>query len=93
MKYLKKFENINLKYKIHNYVYVIGYPNMDGYCKILMVNKKLNSRSWDYMVEAYDNKKNVFWKSYIDEDDIVRELTPDEINDYEIKKNAVKYNI
>jgi hypothetical protein len=88
----KIFENINLKYKINDYVYVVGYPDTDGYCKILSVNKKLNNRTWDYMIEAYGDNNN-FWKSYIDESDIERELTPDEIEKYEAKKDAIKYNI
>ena len=93
MKYIKKYEWFEYKYKIGDYVYVSGYSNFEPYAKILKVNKETSS-GWDYRIRAWsiDYKKMVDY-FYIDEIDIERKLTPEEIEEFEIQINSNKYNL
>ena len=93
MKYLKTFENKNLKYKQDDYVYIVGYPEFDNLAKVYMVNSKSKNRSWDYLVSGYDNTQEKILRTYVDQDDIERRLTDDEILEYDSRINADKYNL
>ena len=96
----KIFESNNLKYKINDYVYVVGFSNTDEFCKIIVVRTgprltkyEVGPYIWDYKIEAYDNRLGAFKNIYIDETNIKRKLTDQEIEEYEIKKSTLKYNL
>ena len=98
MKYIKTFEKKNLGYDIGDYVYVDGYPNVGNFCRISTIN--LNQRkfgSWDYMIDYFDESDNTYnfnqFGLHIDDDDIERLLTEDEILEFEAKIAGIKYNL
>lgn len=93
MKHIKTYENINLKYKKDDYVIITGYPDFDPFVKIYLVNSKKSKRSWDYLVMGFEYSTQKIQGTYIDELDIIRKLTPYEIDEYEAKENAYKYNL
>jgi hypothetical protein len=108
MKYIKLFEDWDMVHKPGKYKYKVGdYVVIDNsgpkwhvnLCvKILDKNSNQNRHdekpNIDYYIEAFllDNPKiiNNFW---IDEDEIERLATTEEIEDYEMKINVNKYNI
>jgi hypothetical protein len=97
------YENINLKYHEGDYVYINGNDEFEPYCKIILVNSKSTKRSWDYMINLFFIKENRFMNTYAgtgssstvntEKHIISRKLTQDEINDFEAKKQAIKYNL
>lgn len=94
MKYLKKFENENLKYKKDDYVFIVGYPEFDNISKICLSNSKPSKkRGWDYLVNTFYKITGESAVMYIDESDIDRKLTSEEIYEYEAKKDMTKYNL
>lgn len=99
MKYLKTFEGKNLKYDINDYVYVVGYPYIsDNFAKIYKINNFVKAYGhWDYLISYIDTDDNTYHDKpqgiYIDEYDIERKLTDDEILDFETKISANKYNL
>ena len=93
MKHLKTFENINLEYKKDDYVFIIGYPNFGNFAKISIVNNTNKKRNWDYLIEVYNKQKRGFEYGYIDDIDIERKMTEDEILEYEAKISMSKYNL
>lgn len=98
IKYFKIFENDNFKYNVNDYVYVPGYSSNNGHCKILKVaeRKTMYSKvpfSWDYAVEAYNERIKDFIRFYIDEVEIKRRLTKTEIEEYKTIKISLKYNL
>lgn len=89
MKYIKTFENNDLTYKIDDYVYFVGYgDDISNFGKINKINKSKHNRTWDYSI-CTPEVNNI----YIDEDDIDRKLTIDEIEEYKIKILSKKFNI
>jgi len=89
MKYIKTFENQeNLIYKINDYVYV---KNITSHlCKIIRKYKPTGfpGSRWDYVVELIDQKSLIF--KYILQDDIIRNLTSEEIDKYELDRKYIK---
>lgn len=47
----------------------------------------------DYYVESFDLKTNEFTQFWVDDYEIDRKLTKDEINDTKARINAIKYNL
>lgn len=94
MKYIKTYELFDnyLDYKKDDYVYVTGYPNFDNLAKISLANNT-SKKNWDYLMCAREINTGKYEYSYIDESDIDRKLTPDEINEYEARKDIDKYNL
>lgn len=94
MKYIKTYEKSIYKYKRGNYVYATGYETLYDLFKIDVVNSStFIKRTWDYLTLAPNKITGKIESVYIDEDDIVRELTPEEIKEYEVKTIANKYNL
>jgi hypothetical protein len=90
MKHLKKFEK-QLKYELGDYVIPIGENPKDSYTVISEVRGGSFS---DYMVSTYKiYSGNRIEHFPIMEYEIVRKMTPKEIEGIEIKKNTKKYNI
>ena len=66
-------------------------PLKNSYTKIIEVRK---SSFADYMIKTCDIlTDNVLQSFPIDENEIVRKLTAEEIQDIEIKRNSKKYNL
>ena len=105
MKYIKKFENIeedlkNMKYQADDYVLLDIDKIIDNnsknnetivpfkYVQIRYVKPNIR---YSYRVD-FDSKDNngVCW---VNEDEIIRKLTPEEIEECEMIKNANKYNL
>lgn len=99
MKHIKLFEIKNLKYKKDDYVYVVGYPDIvDNFAKIGKVNSSyIKNGNWDYFINYIDNEDNTYhdgvYGTYIDDFYIQRILEQDEIDKFEAKISALKYNI
>lgn len=99
MRYIKKFENervSKLSYKMHDYVYIDtkNYPEpILPYGFIQLKCTPFPGRTWDYSIECYNTEKNKFWWYYVDESYILRKLTDEEISEFKMLKNTVKYNL
>jgi hypothetical protein len=99
MKHIKTFEGKILKYDVGDYVYVEGYPSgiLDNFAKIYRTNKFIKAYGrWDYQVDFFDYYNNYhegIYGTHIDEDDIDRKMTEDEISEFESKITATKYNL
>ena len=93
IKKFKIFENNELKYKVNDYVYVYAGSNYYyKYCKIKMVNDKPGNRSWDYKAYVYVEDVG-FYISYVEEYDITRKMTDQEIEEFEIREKLITYNL
>lgn len=95
MKYIKLFEEKEKsKYKNDDYVLTNITDDNDGtpiMCKI--INTRIiqtEPKKWITHYEAMLDDDNIF---YIGDNDIERKLTIKEINEFEIKKTAKKYNL
>jgi len=97
MKYIKTYENKNLKYNIGDYIIPIeteyGKNPKDSYSVIVSI---LRGGSFgEYMISTYniytDKKLEGPWPIF--DSEIVRKLTPDEIQEITIKKDIKKYNL
>jgi len=88
MKYLKNFESLYTHYNIGDYIYVNGITFQDDKSRAGKIID-VDTLGW-YLVEFIDitNKFVRNHVSYID-----RELTTDEIKQYELEKNINKYNL
>lgn len=98
MKYIKLFEN--LEYKVGDYVkikmipdysmYKFNFTDADGlFTKIIEVNRREDKmRETDYKFEFPDGK---FVYGYVHL--IRRKMTKKEIEEYELRKEANKYNL
>ena len=100
MKYIKTYEELEYKYKIGDYVLLdidaivgknIFNNNLDpkdipkeDKGEISLINKDL---FYEYTVKLFNDECGV------DNDEIIRKLTPEEIEEYEIKKASLKYNL
>lgn len=92
MKYIKKYENKNFKYQLGDYVIPIGENPKDSYTIIIDVR---GGSFCDYMVETYniytDKKIEGPWPIF--DSEIIRKLTPEEIESITVKKASKKYNL
>jgi hypothetical protein len=95
MKYIKTFEKKTLMYDVGDYVYVVGYPDINNFCQIYKINKYISKGEWDYMINFFDEDgyNSSSLGMYIDENDITRNLTNDEILEYKTKIDAAKFNL
>ena len=98
MRYIKTYENLDngIEYKIGDYIHLTEeekwrvYPDVK-IIKILIHDNKDN----EIRVEAQsktsaDNRTKTFW---IDLEEIERKSTPEEIEQYDLRKNTNKYNL
>jgi hypothetical protein len=86
MKHLKKYESISLKYSIGDYVLMSG-ETLE--LKINQPVKIIRILDWgDYIVMYNDGTTTALIDKYI-----LRYLTPEEIEEYEIKLSQNKYNL
>lgn len=104
MKHLRYFESKkNLDVKVGDYFLLldnVDYKwNVDLDVKILRLvdrnNKEINSLKGELCsckIEAFKKNGNLveFW---VYNDDLERKLTPEEIDEYEVKKQALNYNL
>lgn len=109
MKYLKTYETIKSppEYKPGDYVKIalffiptlnmkwqkiptkIGDSIFKSYAKIVTIKQFTNS----YGIEFISTKTNDILTHWLDEKDILRSLTPEEIDEFETKLIANKYNL
>ena len=98
MKYLKKFENI-FEYKIGDYVYIEAIQlkiQLKIYGKIISINNNSYNGdwgNWNYKVNIFNSEKNNFEDVFITESIIIRKMTSEEIKNFELKKDTIKFNI
>jgi hypothetical protein len=101
MKYIKKYENLE-NYKANDYVKVVYTGNNKFYhfIKILNDGKDLDTRTYgrtkQYMVEYInftETKEGSILNGSIMKFNIERKCTPEEAEEYEIKKALLKFNI
>jgi len=79
MKYLKRFETYE-RYLLADYVMgKTKFSKNEIFCKIIETEP--------YLVET------IYGKTYLESQDILRELTPDEIEDFKIQLTSNKYNL
>ena len=92
MKYIKSYEDmLPDKYEKGDYVLLEqGGRKWNLYEEVKIVEKLKPSKSFRVEGFNFKNRIIIFW---IDKTDIERHLTPDEIDKYESKKQALKYNI
>ena len=93
MKYLKYFETIIITYKVGDYVVVQGKSTKREFSgKILEITWKF------YKLEVYlpaddEFEKMSIFKGNDESIEILRLSNQDEIEEYEMRKNAKKYNL
>ena len=99
MKYIKTYETKNIKYKIGDYVLldkkIIEDEDLpDTYA--LIYNKfkgaHINGSYYFYDVK-FPNSKGDHDGYEVEYSEIIRKLTPEEIQEYNIKKDSMKYNL
>ena len=96
MKYIKKYENINYKYQVGDYIIPIETENgknpKDSYSVIDSIQ---GGNIGDYMVSTYhiytDKKLEGPWPIF--DNEIVRKLTQGEIENIETLRTVKKLNI
>jgi len=97
-----------LKYESGDYVFVNNYDWVNKYyrspyCKIKFLNSKKVIRAWDYMVTTFETKqvssgnpvssKEREIDAYLNQYDIKRKMTQDEIDTFDARCIATKYNL
>lgn len=94
MKYIKQFENYLSSINVGDYVHINTNEHFLPYCKIIKKNEK-NTESWNYIGEYVNITKNKIQHHPIYNilNPIIRKMTPEEIIDFENRKDAIKYNI
>ena len=90
MKYIKRFETYGdtLRYKENDYI-IINTPEGEKVGQITNI-KHLYADIWPYEVTIANSYKDSFMRS---DKEIVRLATPEEIEEYELEKNAYNYNL
>jgi len=90
MKYIKRFETYGdpLRYKENDYV-IINTPEGEKVGQITNV-KHLYADIWPYEVTIANSYKDSFMRA---DSEIVRFAMPEEIEQYELEKNAYNYNL
>lgn len=92
MKYLKTYEKwIDKKYKKGDYILVYDEQSRSN-CYVRIVDDISNSSNY-YMASDYNYNGKELSRYPIFDYEIVRKLTPDEIEDIKAKITARKYNI
>jgi len=104
MKHIKTFENLVKTYNVGDYVLVtLEHINIEG--KGLEIRNKLPTPESDdclpgVIIEKYDGdnfpyaiKFSNSYIYYIDTDEVLRHLTPEEIEQYKISLETNKYNL
>jgi hypothetical protein len=96
MKYLKTYENLNKEneYEIDDYVHLAKEDSWKVYpdvkiIKIITYDNKDN----EIRVESQMKTSNSIKTFWIDLEEIERKSTPEEIENYELRKNTNKYNL
>jgi hypothetical protein len=92
MKYIKSFEminNYNLKFNVGDYIVCNWSDNKLS--KIIKINDTPN-RNWDYVIQNLIEDAD-FGEYRIDQEQIERYMTKEEINKYNSIKNMIKFNI
>jgi len=90
MKNIESFRKNNMKYKIGDYVIIeVSTRNEMEYVETPTIGIiiDLDNDTVPYYVETEDN---FFWRS---DKTIIRRATREEIDEYEMKQNANKYNL
>jgi hypothetical protein len=93
MKYIKKYEKYNpstKSYNVGDYVLMKGDFDLDNeekYYKVVIIEVR-DKKYFKYVVK--DNEDNQY---AIDDVNIIRKLTPKEIEIWKIKKDTDKYNL
>ena len=96
MKYIKTYENKNLKYNIGDYIIPIeteyGKNPKDSYS---VIDNIIGGNLGDYMISTYNiyTNKKVEGPWPIFDNEIVRKLTPGEIENIEMLGTTKKFNI
>ena len=82
-------------YDAGDYVYVVGYPDINNFCQISKINRYKSNGGWDYMINFFDDNGYHSFPDgiHIDESDIERHLTKEEILEFEIIKDTLKFNL
>lgn len=90
MKHIKTYENRNYKYQIGDYVFIKDGNKPNSYTVIVSRGNSV----WPYMLETYDlDSGKIIERFPVDDSEIIRKLTPEEIELISIKKAAKKYNL
>jgi hypothetical protein len=87
MKYIKKFEAITDNYKVGDYVLISGKYLQSKTDQPVKIVRELEWKEFVYMYD--DGREGV----PAQRKEIIRYLTPDEINDFETELNLKKFNI
>lgn len=96
MKYLKTFEanSINWQFywqykelKINDYIMINPY-NLTNYIEPCIIKELPNMINSSYYGEKITGNKEAFFREHI-----IRKMTPKEIEQFELEKNANKYNL
>jgi len=96
MKYIKKYENRNFKYQVGDYIIPIETENgknpKDSYS---VIDNIIGGNLGDYMISTYNiyTNKKVEGPWPIFDNEIVRKLTPGEIENIEMLGTTKKFNI
>ena len=89
MKFIKTFEEQNKKYNIGDYVLTKDQSRSDCYVIITDIYNGV----WDYWVSDYDYDGRELSRYPITENDLIRKMTSEEIEDIESIKAIKKYNL
>lgn len=91
MKHLKKFETNESYFKIGDYVRTHYNINIDDnkFFKIMSINviNRIKNKNAYSAEDIYGNRH------HLNDDNIKRKMTKKEINEFEINKNRIKYNL
>ena len=88
MKYLKTFENIDYKYQVNDYVLLDKENFIDN------ISKKGQIIEIDYEDDKVPYFVKIIGKEFwVTEGMIIRNLTTEEIEQYEFEKDLIRYNI
>lgn len=87
MKYIKTFEKI--KYQIGDFIYSPD-PHKQYYPILKILGKENNT---GLLVKGYKIEKNKFYHKYVEVQYVLRKATEEEIQDFNIKMDSIKYNL
>lgn len=90
MKYIKKFEKL-LNYSVGDYVLPQGENPKDSYS---VISEFMGGGFADYMISTYNIYTNKQLEHFpIMDNEIIRKLTDQEIEEIETKRTSKKYNL
>lgn len=100
MKYIRLFEKkVKSKYEIGDYIRLEGTGwNVCSDAKITDSGsneheENRTAREPDYFIETFEIESGKFVEFWVDESEIDRKLSEDEISSFEARKEANKYNL